>query len=659
MCGIAGIAGKDLNKQWIFTMAESLKHRGPDDEGYLLVNTDKKIFEERGGRDSKIPLKCIEESVNFDVDLVLGHRRLSILDPTPAGHQPMKYEKDRVVWIVYNGEIYNYLEIKEELKRKGYEFKTDSDTEVVLAAYLEWGFDCVKKFNGMWAFVIYDPENNILFGSRDRFGIKPLYYTRGRNFFVFASEIKAILALPFIKRTVNESVLYDYLIFGVLEHTNETFFSGIYKLLPSHSFVYYIKKNELKIFKHYRLKYCSELSKFSEKEFKEYRDNVKSRIFRAIELRLRSDVPVGTCLSGGIDSSSIAVVINSILKRKKVPQIGKKQKVFTAYYSGEPMDESKYAEKVVESIGAEWYRVAPTAEDLLKDLLDLVYYQEEPFISTSMYSQYRVMRLAKENGIKVLLDGQGGDELFAGYKIFYGAYFLDLLKNLKIWTLMKELRNLRNSPVDLKDLITQVSRIIFAKVIPSALKWTIVRRMYPEMKYINKDFLSKFKYRDYTREITSTSLNEICYQWFTKHNLQQLLRYEDRNSMAHSIEARVPFSDDTELIEYVFMIPGTYKIHRGWSKFILREALSDLLPAEIKKRTDKVGFETPEKIWLSKMSDEIKKLINYKNPYIDTEKLVADYDTLVANLPNRGLNALWRLINTILWMKVFNVKPPQ
>ena len=658
MCGIAGITGKDLNKQWIFSMAESLKHRGPDDEGYLLVNTDEKIFEECGGEGSKIYLKHIRESVSFDVNLSLGHRRLSILDPSPAGHQPMKYERNgRILWIVYNGEVYNYLELREELRKKGYEFRTDTDTEVILASYLEWGFDCVRKFNGMWAFVIYDPQKNILFGSRDRYGVKPLYYYKNKDVFVFASEIKAILALPFVERKANESILYDYLVYGILEHSEETFFDGIYKVPQSHSFIYYLENKELNVSRYYELEYNKSVGEFSEQQLEKYIGKLKELISRAVDLRLRSDVPVGTCLSGGIDSSTIAVIINEMLKNRQIPQIGERQKVFTAAYDGKEIDESRFAQEVVNRTDAEWHRTYPESKDLMKDLEDLIYYQEEPFGSTSIYAQYRVMRLAKDNGVKVLLDGQGGDELFTGYQFFYASFFLDLVRNFRFGRLIHEMMNLKNSPLTVKSLLIQIAKILYAKFIPARFKVRMLSMLQPELRYINKNSLSKFSKRDPAKGAVSTSLNETCYIWFTGHNLQQLLKYEDRNSMAHSIEARVPFSDDTELVEYVFSIPAAYKIHNGWSKYLLREAMADLLPDVIRKRTDKIGFATPEKEWLMEAKDELKRLLDWDNPYINTKKLIDDLDVLVERMPESGLNMLWRVINAVLWMRIFDVKP--
>jgi len=656
VCGISGIVAGSIEKEWIESMNTKLKHRGPDDEGYLLVNTKKKIFEERGGKDSKVPLKHVQEQVNFEIDLVFGHRRLSILDLSPAGHQPMKYEKNGdVVWIVYNGEIYNYLELREKLIKEGYEFKTNTDTEVLLASYLEWGFDCVQKFNGMWAFVIYDVGKNLLFGSRDRFGVKPLYYIHKNGYFVFASEIKAILSLPFVKRVVNERILFDYLVFGLSEHTAETFFKDVYRLEPSYNFILNLDNNKLKLERYYRLGYNDSAGVFKQRSFEAYVRKTNELVEKAIDLRLRSDVPVGTCLSGGIDSSVIATVINKLIHEKELPQIGKIQKVFSACYEEQDIDECDYAELVVENTKTEWHRTFPTSEEFLKDLENLIYIQEEPFGSTSIYAQYRVMKLAKEKGVKVLLDGQGGDELFTGYPMYYASYFIELFRNFRFLTLFRELRNLRNSPASLKDIVLFLIRRISVKF-PIEIKLKLLEISQSEMRYLKKEFIKKCKGRDPSRGMVSYALNDMCHLLMTGYHLQRLLKYEDRNSMAHSIEARTPFSDDLELIEYVFSIPSVYKIHKGWSKYLLREAFKDSLPKEIRLRRDKKGFFTPEKEWISEIKEKLKRMIEFENPYIDTKALVRDFDKIIDTFSEYGFWMFWRMINALLWIKVFDLE---
>ena len=383
-------------------MTNALRHRGPDDEGYLAINTRAKEAYHLTGSDSKVNYPRIEE-FNKEVDLFLGHRRLSIIDPSPRGHQPMS-NKGETVWIIHNGEIYNYVELREELKHSGYNFHTNTDTEVILAAYEEWGEDCLSKLNGMWAFIIYDKRKNFLFGSRDRTGVKPLYYYLDSNFFAFASEIKSLIKMPYVKTSVNSNAVFDYFAFNWQENEQEGFFKNIIELSQSHGFYYNLSTKTLKKWKYYNLKYSEDWEDFNEKKFNEFTEEIDKLIFNAIALRLRSDVPVGSCLSGGIDSSTIVCIVNKILEKENLTQIGEKQKVFTACYDdAKEIDESRWARIVAERTKTSWHQTFPDPSGFIEDLEDLVYTQDIPFGSTSIYAQYRVMKLAKETNVKVSL----------------------------------------------------------------------------------------------------------------------------------------------------------------------------------------------------------------------------------------------------------------
>lgn len=629
MCGIAGIVYKNskTKREDIKILTQALAHRGPDGEGFYFGN-------------------------NF----ALGHRRLAILDISEAGHQPMQYEgKNGEYVIVFNGEIYNYLELKNTLKNEGYIFSTYTDTEVLIASYDRWGIDCLEKFNGMWAFVIYDKKKNILFGSRDRFGVKPFYYFDNNNIFMFASEIKALMKLPYLKFSINENILFDYLLIG-LEEQDASIFKNIYELAPSHAFVFDLENFSVKFWKYYNLKYENVYEEFNEKKANNYSQELKEYIYNAVKLRLRSDVPIGSCLSGGLDSSSIVCLISEISKKDVMPQLGFKQNVFTAAYLDKDVDESKYAEIVVEKSGAQWHLTYPTEDGLIEDLNDIIYYQEIPFGSTSIYAQYKVMQLAKEKGIKVLLDGQGGDELFTGYYSYYPVFFKEILYNVDIKRLLKEWSNLENSPITKRYLLSELMKhLLVDRLIPDAFLSTLYYKTQNRAKYFNRDFINKFKdrLRFYIQKLPKR-LNEQLYLYITGKNLKALLRYEDRNSMRFSIEARTPFADDIQLIEYVFNIPSSYKIYNGWSKYLLRESMKGILPEEIRLRKDKVGFATPEKKWLWKNKDLFLKIL------IDNKKLLADYINL--NLVIEDFNngkifkekfLIWRIINFTIWYNIF------
>lgn len=643
MCGIAGISCKqNINPILIKKMTDIIRHRGPDDEGFLAINTYKKKIYHLTGPDSKVEKKRIE-SFRESANLFLGHRRLSILDLSPAGHQPMSNE-DESIWIVFNGEIYNYIELKCDLQSKGYKFKTNTDTEVLLFSYEEWGRDCLNKFNGMWAFVIYDKRKNILFGSRDRFGVKPLYYYLDDNFFVFSSEIKAIVSFPFIKKEINYETIFDYFVldYGL---KNEEFFKNINELLPSYSFEYEISNNKFTKWKYYNLKYIDRWEKFNERKAIDYINNIKELLFDSINLRLRADVPVGTCLSGGIDSSVIVCIINKLLETQQIKQIGEQQKIFTASFNIEKIDESRWAHIVNQKTKTSWYRTFPEAKQFLEEIEELVYTQDIPFGSTSIYAQYKVMELAKNSNIKVLIDGQGGDELFSGYYIYYISFFIEMIRNLDINRFIKELIYLYNAPISYKSLISGIIKFLINR----KFLYKLIRK---DNIYINRDFWNSYSYKLNNHEINNTSLNHTLFEYIEKLNLKTLLRYEDRNSMKFSIETRTPFADSINLIEYLFTIPSVYKIYKGWSKYLLRESVKGIIPEDIRLRKDKIGFATPEYLWLNEIKNE---LINYitddLKDFINISKLRKDWNKIIKD----GNISIWKFINLGIWKKVYKL----
>jgi len=655
MCGIAGVYSfkEKTEKSWILNMANALKHRGPDDEGYLAVSSKNKEVYHLIGTDSKVQRMKIED-FNKPVNLLLGHRRLSILDTSPLGHQPMS-NRNKTIWIVYNGEIYNYVELRKELKSFGYEFRTNTDTEVLLAAYEKWGERCLDRFNGMWSFVIYDRRRNILFGARDRFGVKPFYYYVNNKFFAFASEIKAIMRLPFVRSGINPKTVFDYLVLGFEEIEEEGFFKDIFELQPSFAFTYNLFSNEFKKWRYYTLEYIDKWEKFNERNLKKYKATIKELLVDSVAIRLRSDVPVGSCLSGGIDSSTIVCIINKLLEKDSIKQIGDRQKVFTAGYEVDAIDERKWATRVVEQTKTSWYKTIPKSEELLADVEDLIWTQDIPFGSTSIYAQYRVMKLAKESGVKVLLDGQGGDELFTGYRGYYGTYAMEILRHFDIVRFIKEWKNTANSSLSKMSLMVLGMKAIGANVLPTTLKAVTLSMTTKIKNYINPHFWNNYKFRlEMIKKKAKKSLNEALHEYMTGFNLKTLLRYEDRNSMKFSIESRTPFADDISLIEYVFQIPSAYKIYEGWSKYLLREATKGILPDEIRTRTDKIGFAVPEYSWLKESKDVMKEyMTDDLCAFFNVRKVLDDWDVLVDNQSESGITSVWRFINLAIWKKVY------
>ena len=673
MCGITGIFQKTTNPLTlndISLMTDAIRHRGPDDEGFVFFQTNQSVPQLFGGKDTPenvyaSPLPYTPH-VPFIGHLpegargVFGHRRLSILDLSPAGHQPMCNE-DGTIWIVYNGEIYNFIELQHELKATGHHFTSHTDTEVILHAYEEWGEQCLDHFNGMWAFVLYDRRKNILFGARDRFGVKPLYYCNDPRCFAFASEIKALVTLPFIKKVINPEAVFNYLVLEINEPEEEGFFKRIFELLPSHALRYDLHGHTMKTWRYYTLPIIDTWETFDSQRCERHVTHIKALLLQAITLRLRSDVPVGSCLSGGIDSSSIVCMINSLLQHKTLHQIGERQKVFTASYNMEEIDESKWARLIVENTTTSWHQTYPTSAEFLEDLEDLVYTHDIPVGSTSIYAQYRVMRLAHEHGIKVLLDGQGGDELFTGYSSYYGTFFFEMLKNMAMIPFFRELTHLHNAPVTTKTVLLSLIRLGALRLLPDrviAFQRQKNARKEQIYNYYAPDFweASSQKVAGEKIRTTRTSVNSMLHLFMTDCKLSSLLRYEDRNSMRFSIESRTPFADDIHLIEAVFQIPSLYKIHNGWSKYLLRQAMKGIVPSAILSRKDKVGFATPEYFWLTELYQNFEAyLLPDLTEYLNVEALRRDWKNVIASQSAHGVTKVWRVISFMIWKKVYGI----
>lgn len=636
-------------------MASVMRHRGPDDEGYLAVNSSSGKVYGLVGDESRVRGENIAAFHN-KADLLLAHRRLSIIDLSNKGHQPMSNARGDI-WITYNGEIYNYVAIREELTRRGRVFRTDTDTEVLLAAYEEWGEKCLERFDGMWSFVIYDKKRNVLFGARDRFGVKPFYYFNKDGYFVFASEVKAIVALPFVEKRINRSAVFDYLVTGLEEAEEEGFFSNVFELLPATAFEMDLGRARLRKWRYYSLECNESWEPFDKRRFTKHVSEVRGLVIDAVGTRLLSDVPVGSCLSGGLDSSSIVCVINNLLNENAISQIGTRPRTFTAGYEAADIDESAWAGLVAKKTRALSFTTRPCREGLMEDLEALVFTQDFPFGSTSIYAQYCVMKLANKEGVKVLLDGQGADELFSGYPTHYAPFYAEMLSRLRLFSLLREVRAVGNAPLGGRALFGSLIKYLTAGNLPAGLVSAMYKRKAPELGYLNAGFWSD--YRDRLNDLGQSkpsSLNRYLLNSLIGNGLKTLLRYEDRNSMRFSVEARTPFADNRALIEYVFSIPAVYKIHNGWSKAILRKSMEGIVPGEISRRRDKIGFATPEHEWLRGSKDVLKEYVDRGiDDFIDTGKVLKDWESLIAERPGSTLTKIWRFINLGVWRKVYKV----
>lgn len=667
MCGIAGIVNffkrNDFDIRQISLMTDALKHRGPDGEGFVFFS-EKEIIKV-GGKDTPqnifnststySPQHLLSQLPTPNSHLAFGHRRLSIIDLSPAGHQPM-CSKDEKIWITYNGEIYNYIELREELKTKGYQFQTNTDTEVIIYAYSEWGEKCLEKFNGMWSFVIFDRKKNILFGSRDRFGVKPFYYFKNENYFAFASEQKALLQLKFIPKEINRTAVFDYFVFNKTEMEEEGIFKNIFELLPSHSFILNLNNNDFRKWRYYSLPINLHFENFQENKFHQHTEKIKELIEQAIALRLRSDVTVGSCLSGGLDSSTIVCVVNDLLKNnfsQYSNQIGERQKVFTSSFQNEKIDESKWAKSVIEQTKTSWFQTFPNAKNLFNDLEHLHYSQDIPLWSTSTFAQHSVMKLAKENGVKVLLDGQGGDELFAGYPHHFPVYWNELLGHFHLGKFFQEYFNYEMSANRFSFLLKNYLKNNWMQKIP----FDVYKKIHPEINFLNPDILNENKNRiEWFYAQQANSLNETLSKEFYNSQMKTYLKCEDRCSMWHSVESRTPFADDINLIEYVFQIPSSYKIKNGASKYLLREAFGNILPEKIKNRKDKMGYVTPNNQWIREIKNEVKPYFtNDLKDYLDIDLLMKNYDDFFNPKTDVENYRIFKFISFAVWKKVFNL----
>lgn len=628
MCGIAGYIDKSgkyrPEKKLVKKMTDVMIHRGPDAEGQWI-----------------------------DEHIALGHRRLSIIDLDAKSNQPLISHDGKYV-ITFNGEIYNYIELKRELERKRCVFSTDSDTEVVIEAYRAYGKECFNQFNGMWSLALYDIEKQKVILSRDRFGIKPAYTVDNEDVFVFASEIKAVLAAFPEENIPNEACIYRYLSQSVNEDTDEKCFYKNIKIFPAAHYMIYDLQNHTREYKSYW--------EVNEQLFYEkwIRGKNPIKTFRklfesAVELRLRADVEVGACLSGGLDSSAIVGCASKKFERE--------MHTFSSIYTDKECNEESYIRKVNERWNTIPHYIKPDdyEENFTKYIEDLTYHHDQPTGGASLYSQYMVMKEVKGK-VKVILDGQGADELFAGYIPYYSYYIDDLLSRNTFRAKCKAIKMLVIIKKEWPDVIGAVSTDTIVRLVglknsflfqnEKKIKDLKVKR---SAKMFTDDFMAKV-HDDYQKKEIQCSSNlntRLCNDVLNK-SIPALLHNEDGNSMAFSIESRVPFLD-YRIVEFAIALDGKYKIRNQWTKWIIRKACRDYLPKEIVKRKNKMGFPAPFARWLREGSgrEELKRII-----YEFGERNIVPKET-IDQLYRAHVNGkadysdiLFRIYNIELWFRI-------
>jgi asparagine synthase (glutamine-hydrolysing) len=584
VCGIAGIYRRrnpdPSDPSRLIAMNGLLVHRGPDDFGYLLLDS----------REGKLQLGQGDFTPGFP-DVCLGHRRLSIIDLSPQGRQPMSNETNDI-FVVFNGEIFNYLELRGDLAARGHLFHSHSDTEVIVHAYEEWGSDCVTRFNGMWALVIWDQRRREMFCSRDRFGIKPFYYHLDETVFLFASEIKGILPALNGRPSANLPVLGDYLIGGSLCRTEDTFFDGIQRLPPAHNLIVSATETQTR-------RYWS-----CQTQSQSYDEAQPVRTFRdllgdAVQLRLRSDVPVGIALSGGLDSSSILGLAGALMGPARL-------KAFTAVFPGESFNEFEYARLASAATGAELFSIDYQPRRFLEDLRQVIWSMDYPSLDGQVLSRWEIMRLAGRH-VKVILEGQGADEMLAGYVVRYFAPYL--FDELTVRAVNQSGLSFRELFGACRDIHHRYGGHAYVELLRHLAPRSLPRRPFLNIWASNRVYTPEFsRLKPGRREPLEEGpfgdrLTNRLHFDLTTGILPSLLKFGDALSMAFSVESRLPFLDH-RLVEFVFGLPAHHKLRGSQSKGILRQAMAGVIPERIRCRNDKIGFQTPLARWIGGCMEE-------------------------------------------------------
>ena len=652
MCGIAALF-EPTAPAWLPAVARGMtravRHRGPDGEGLAFFHP---------GEAALIPVVTNETPRGIagrpeppaGCTLALGHRRLSIVDLSIAGHQPMA-DATGDCWLTFNGEIYNYIELRTELGQLGHAFHSGSDTEVILAAWREWGERCLARFNGMFALVLFDRRARRFFAARDRFGVKPLYLWRTPpGGLAVASEIKQFTLHPAWRAVLNGPRAYDFLNWSELDHTGETHFAGVTQLRGGE-----FLSAELAALpaaaprRWYELKPAPFTGGFAAAA-----EGFRALLDDSVRLRLRADVPVGTCLSGGLDSSAIVCTMRGQLGA----QAAGLQKTFSAYSDVARFDERKYIEEVVATTGATAHHMVPDPDELLASLDEVTWHQDEPFGSTSIWAQWCVFRLARQAGVIVMLDGQGADEALGGYHGYFGPRLAGLLVRGRWLQFARESSAIRTLHGYSRGY---QARLLANELLGSGLADRLRRLAGRTVRA--PDFLDLARLGAVPQSPHEGSVNlrdpvrSLGLAQLTSLNVPMLLHWEDRDSMAHGVEARLPFLD-YRLVEFCLGLPEDFKLRDGWTKRVLREGMRGRLPEAVRTRRDKLGFATAEEVWMRERRREV--FLRLVDEAIDAAggTLTPAARTKAARMlaGEEPFNFLvWRFISYGRWLRRFNV----
>lgn len=629
MCGITAVVSNEylVSIAEVSQMTNLVDHRGPDGSG-IWVNAPQ-------GEKSWVGM---------------GHTRLSILDLSPDSNQPF-ISKNRRFALTFNGEIYNFLELRKELQAKGHQFVTTGDTEVLLAALIEWKLDALTKLRGMFAFVFVDLLEKQIIAARDEFGIKPLYILKHESSIYFASEIKQFSAIQNRSCKVNVDPAVDFLLFGITDHRKETLFQHVEHVMPGEYIQITVREN-LKVERcSWRQSHPQLFQGSYEEAHKEYR-----RLFlQSIDFHLRSDVPIGSCLSGGLDSSAIVGVVAS-----KFAANALSQHTFTATSEDPTINEARYAQAVVDRTNAIAHFVEPSADLLWDEIELLAWHQDEPFGSTSIYAQWNVFNEAKRNGIKVMLDGQGADEQLGGYNSFINTHLGAQLRQGRLNRFVPNFASFHKAG--------RVNALSFAQYfVYTSLNENLIRffgrnlgiASQNHLGWVNRDIVSSRNSRDpfRIRGKVPQTVRDLSTDMVYRSNLPMLLRFEDRNSMAHGVEARVPFVDGP-LMHFALSLPPNFLMRADITKPLLRDSVGDFLPDLVLNRRDKIGFQTAEEMWFKNSQPKVLGLIDEAIERLPTLFSEQTKDKALRALTGRESfnNVPWRILSMLFWARAHGVE---
>lgn len=655
MCGIAGLFDRngraDLGR--LHSMGQLLRHRGPDDEGLVLIDPINGQSFTHGGADTPAAVftsglpwaparsRGAETSADFRVGLV--HRRLAIVDLEPTGHQPLCDTEGRD-WIVYNGEVYNHVELRATLEQKGHRFLGTSDTEVLLAAYREWGVDCLSRFNGMFALAIWDGAAKRLFLARDRFGVKPLYYQFDGQRFAFASEPKALVLTQPHRISAHLPAVRDFVALDWVDHASRTAFEGLWQLPAAHWMT--IGEAGLRMERWWALDPDARRHGAPA----ELADAFAELFTDSVRLRLRSDVEVGSCLSGGLDSSAVITTAARLTERGM-------HAFSCAYDEGPAFDERPWIRAAVEASQATSHVIVPDGSDFWNVFDTLALQQDEPTAGPGVYSQWKVMELAHSAGLKVLLDGQGGDETLAGYHRYLPTRLRDMVASGD-WNGFAFLWGRVSDRLGFATTLLHT----FEPWLPAPLVEALRSRHGQGKERVLSNSLGKVASQAPRAAISGRSAlwDHLAFDT-TVRQLPSLLRYEDRDSMAFGIETRLPFLD-YRLVEFAFALPDHERLDGITTKALMRRALADRIPKSILDRRDKMGFETPSDLWLrGRYAGEVRKRLSRPGPFqewVRREVVDGSLDDYLAGRRDIGLQ-VWRWLSLEAWSQRFLARDPR